>query len=126
MYIEEQVKSNTALNCGSFCECTGLKNNTCLLGPDENGHFITRVNVSSEEVDSCNLSWCTCDTHADVMLLLADGQTTFNEIIATRAAVGNIIIDERVFIEPTETKTPDLPVLPEETETIEEQETTPQ
>ena len=56
------------------------------------------------------------------MLSLADGQTTFNEIIATRASVGNIIIDERVFIEPTETTTPDLPVLPEETETIEEQE----
>ena len=59
------------------------------------------------------------------MLLLADGQTTFNEIIATRASVGNIIIDERVFNEPTEITTPDLPVLPEEPETIEEQDPIP-
>ena len=53
--------------------------------------------MPSEEVDTCDRSWCTCNTHADVVILLADGQTTFDEIIATRASVGNIIIDERVF-----------------------------
>ena len=92
-YEQHVVKSSTALNCGGFCECTGLANNTCLFGPDENGHFITSVSVTSEEVDTCNRSWCTCNTHSDVVILLADGQTTFDQIIATRASVGNIIVD---------------------------------
>ena len=72
-YEQHVVTSSTALNCGGFCECTGLTNNTCLFGPDENGHFITSVSVSSEEVDTCRRSWCTCNTHSDVILLLADG-----------------------------------------------------
>ena len=129
-YEQHVVTSSTALNCGGFCECTGLTNNTCLFGPDENGHFITSVSVPSEEVDTCDRSWCTCNTHSDVIILLADGQTTFDEVIATRASIGNIIIDERVFNtgtrpvlvpeETTEHEKPEQPVEVIETQTITE------
>ena len=109
-YIEEIVKSSTALNCGGFCDCVGLANNICLLGPDANGAFVTRIAVASEEVDSCKRDWCTCNTHSDVVLLLADGQTTFDDIIASRTSGGRIIEDERVFDRPD--RTPVDPVIP--------------
>ena len=33
-YEEEIVFSSVATNCGSFCECEGLKESTCYFGPD--------------------------------------------------------------------------------------------
>ena len=47
-YLEEIVKSGAALNCGNFCTCKGLTNNTCLFGPDPKGHFYTDNAVPSE------------------------------------------------------------------------------
>ena len=37
IYVEEVVDSGVAQNCGSFCECEGLMNNTCHFGPDIRG-----------------------------------------------------------------------------------------
>ena len=65
-YIEENVLSNVALNCGSFCECVGFTNNTCLFGPDSKGHFFTDDAVPSEQVDDCG-EFCICDKHIDVL-----------------------------------------------------------
>ena len=76
-YIEEVVFSGTALNCGGFCICTGLANNTCLFGPDVKGHFYTDNAVKSEEVDACADDWCICDTHADVIAQMAAESLTF-------------------------------------------------
>ena len=48
VYIEEIVTSTQALNCGGFCDCKGLTNNTCLFGPDTNGFFFADNGVNSE------------------------------------------------------------------------------
>ena len=31
------------MNCGDFCECEGLMNNTCHFGPDITGKFLVEV-----------------------------------------------------------------------------------
>ena len=61
-YIEEIVDSGVALNCDSFCTCTGFNNSTCFFGPDDYGNFIKEEGVSSELADSCDRNFCTCDT----------------------------------------------------------------
>ena len=61
-YVEEIVDSNVALNCDSFCTCTGFNRSTCYFGPDDTGNFIKEDGVSSELADSCNREFCTCDT----------------------------------------------------------------
>ena len=56
------VESQTANACGTDCNCTGLKNNTCQFGPNENGNFITQHFLSSELVDSCEQDdYCKCN-----------------------------------------------------------------
>ena len=39
-YVQEIVTSSVALNCGDFCDCVGLTNNTCLYGPDVHNTFV--------------------------------------------------------------------------------------
>lgn len=77
------MTSGVALNCGSFCTCTGLTNNTCLFGPDDKGHFFTDNAVSSETVEACSEVefGCLCDTHAEVVAQIeADASLTFDWI----------------------------------------------
>ena len=51
-YVNEIVDSVITRNCGNFCSCVGLVNNTCHFGPDDQGNFMTKV-VPSELADSC-------------------------------------------------------------------------
>lgn len=59
---DEVVLSAVAQNCGDFCVCEGLMENTCHFGPDIAGYFIVEE-VSSERADSCDPNFCICDTH---------------------------------------------------------------
>ena len=77
-YVEEIVDSGTALNCGDFCECTGLVNNKCYFGPDDEGKFIIEM-ASSELADSCDRSFCLCDTHT-----FEDEDVTFETVLEER------------------------------------------
>ena len=52
-----------ANNCGSFCQCEALKENTCYFGPDAEGVFVKEIGTSSKVVDSCDTNFCLCDTH---------------------------------------------------------------
>ena len=61
-YNSEIVDSGVKENCGAFCSCVGLLNNTCHFGPDKEGRFETKI-VSSELADKCDMTFCTCDTH---------------------------------------------------------------
>jgi len=62
VYVEKVVDSGVAQNCGDFCQCAGLMNNTCHFGPDNTGKFVVEV-VSSERADACDPTFCLCDTH---------------------------------------------------------------
>ena len=77
IYVEEVVDSGIAQNCGDFCECEGLMNNTCHFGPDIRGEFIVEV-VSSERADACDRHFCVCDTHD------FEPPDTFESILAFR------------------------------------------
>ena len=79
IYVEEVVDSGIAQNCGGFCECEGLMNNTCHFGPDIRGNFIVEV-VSSERADACDRTFCVCDTHD------FEAPDTFASVLAARQA----------------------------------------
>ena len=83
IYVEEEVESGVALNCGDFCECEGLMNNTCHFGPDITGKFLVEI-VSSEKADECKAaSLCLCDTHEEAITEIANGKT-FDQIMLER------------------------------------------
>ena len=49
-------------SCGEGCACTGLSNNTCQFGPNEDGEYVTQQSLSSELADSCKLNPnCACN-----------------------------------------------------------------
>ena len=61
---ENIVETSVATNCGSFCQCEGLKESTCYFGPDTEGFFLKETGLASEVADSCDPdTWCICDTH---------------------------------------------------------------
>ena len=63
-FEENIVETSVATNCGSFCQCEGLKESTCYFGPDTEGFFLKETGLASEVADSCDPdSWCICDTH---------------------------------------------------------------
>ena len=65
LFVEELVDTRVAKNCGSFCKCEGLINNTCHFGPDLKGEFVIDI-VSSEIADAClEENLCFCDTHEE-------------------------------------------------------------
>ena len=79
-YVEEIVETGVARLCGAFCECVGLVNSTCYIGPDDTGNFFAEV-VSSELADSCDRSFCVCDTH---IFAEDEGGVTFETILEER------------------------------------------
>ena len=85
-YENQLVTSSVALNCGEFCSCEGLSNNTCLFGPDLNDDFYAQTDLPSETVDSCDKEWCMCDTHYEITEEMNDMGIRFQEHIAMKIA----------------------------------------
>ena len=77
-YVEELVDTGHAQHCGDFCECEGLLDNTCYFGPDDTGNFITEI-VSSELADSCDRSFCVCESHN-----FEEAEVTFEAVLENR------------------------------------------
>ena len=69
-----------AQNCGEFCSCESLMDNTCYFGPDIKGEIIKEM-LSSERADGCDRLFCVCDTHD------FEGSDTFESILEARMAL---------------------------------------
>ena len=83
LFVEELVETTVAQNCGAFCRCVGLENNTCHFGPDLRGDFVLDI-VSSEIADHCiEEGLCICDTQPEVKQAFGLGYT-FEDMIARR------------------------------------------
>ena len=71
------IERATMLKCND-CSCVGLQNNTCEFGPNDDGEFYTRTDVSSELVDKCEFNiYCTCNE--DILAKNVDDFVEVNE-----------------------------------------------